>query len=147
MLTAKLGFKLFNDGAPFDVQRCASACTQQSQYNVAHPPTTGSPMTCQFFTTYILEKNGVGQGQYCAMYNETWNATYATNVGQYDSSGSHYTIDYSYAVSNASSPGVCTPLPTCGAQYCKAAPAPSMAAIASADCSSYLVQTVTAAPV
>lgn len=74
-------------------------------------------MTCQFYNTYILERNGVPQGQYCAMYNETWNATYATNVGQYDSKGNHYTISYSYTASNASSAGVCVD-PNNGAKTC-----------------------------
>jgi len=140
-----LGVRMFNSG-PFDVGLCAAACTSTSQSDVAHPPSDGSPpLLCNFFVTYLLLKNGVALGQYCALYNETWSATYATNVGQYDSSGNHYTIQDSYSSSNATNPGVCVPRPTCGAQYCKTAPPASLRAAASSDCSSYLQQTVTAA--
>lgn len=36
----------------------------QSAYNVAHPPSRGSPKTCQFYNTYVLYKDNVYQGQY-----------------------------------------------------------------------------------
>lgn len=104
-----MGVRMFNSG-PFDVNLCAAACTATSNYDAAHPPSDGSaPMLCSFFVTYLLAKNGVVLGQYCAMYNETWSAAYATNVGQYDSAGNHYTIENSYAVSNGTNPGVCVP--------------------------------------
>jgi len=52
-----LGFKLFNDAAPFSIQRCAAACTAQTEYNVAHPPEyPAKPEACTFFDTYILNK-------------------------------------------------------------------------------------------
>lgn len=78
-----MGYRYFNDGAPFDPTRCAQACTDLSNYNVAHPPASGSPQTCQFFNAYILNKNGQPQGQYCALYSEQWGNQYATNTGQY----------------------------------------------------------------
>jgi hypothetical protein len=102
-----MGYKLFNDGAPFDPGRCAAACTAQTAYNIAHPPSDGSaPMLCNFVNTYILNDNGVSQGQYCSLYNETWDASYATNFGQTRGSDI-YTIDDSYSYSNATSPGKC----------------------------------------
>ena len=101
-----MGYKLFQTGA-FDVSLCAAACSSQTQYNVAHPPTDGSaPMTCQFFNTYILLRNGTNVGQYCSMYNQTWALSTATNVGQYRGYDK-YTIAYSYAFSNASDAGSC----------------------------------------
>ena len=41
-----------------------------------------------------------------ALYNQTWNTTYATNKGQYRGSD-HYTIQSSYISSNATYPGLC----------------------------------------
>ena len=59
--------KVFTSG-PFDAGLCAAACSAQSAYNLAHPPSDGTnPKTCQFFNTYMLLKNGVPEGQYCSM--------------------------------------------------------------------------------
>ena len=101
-----MGYKLFQN-QPFDVSLCAAACSAQTQYNLAHPPAEGKPMTCQFFNTYILLRNNQNVGQYCSLYNETWPASTATNVGQYRGSDK-YTIAYSYAFSNATDAGVCS---------------------------------------
>jgi len=100
-----MGYKLFQN-QPFDVSLCAAACSAQTQYNLAHPPQDGQPMTCQFYNTYILLKNGENVGQYCSLYNETWDVSTATNVGQYRGSD-QYTIEYSYSLSNATDAGVC----------------------------------------
>ncbi|GAM90385.1 hypothetical protein ANO11243_084280 [Dothideomycetidae sp. 11243] len=105
-----MGVALFNSG-PFDLQLCADACSLKSQYALAHPPTDGSPVqTCQFFNTYILYVNNLTnpQGQYCAMYSETWSSKYATNVGQWRGSD-WYFIGNSYAVSNSSNPSSASP--------------------------------------
>jgi len=97
-----MGYKLFTSG-PFNVQLCADYCTAQNTYNLAHPPTDGSPVqTCQFFNTYILYKNtpSNSQGQYCAIYSEAWGSSYATNTGQYRGSD-QYLINYSYSFTNS----------------------------------------------
>ncbi|KAF1821989.1 uncharacterized protein K489DRAFT_370880 [Dissoconium aciculare CBS 342.82] len=102
-----LGAKIFSQGT-FNINLCADYCTSQSQYNLAHPPTDGSPVqTCQFFNTYILYVNRTTntQGQYCAIYSESWPASYATNKGQYRGSD-HYLIQSSYSSSNATDPGI-----------------------------------------
>lgn len=93
-----MGVKIFTSGA-FDAGLCAAACTATSVYDRAHPPKSGIPQTCQFFNTYVLYNGTQSVGQYCAMYNETWPASYATNVGQWRGAN-HYTIGYSYAFSN-----------------------------------------------
>lgn len=111
-----MGFRMFQTGA-FDPSLCAAACTAASNSNIANPPANGKPELCTFFNTYMLYKNNKPQAQYCALYNETWNATYATNVGQYDSSGNHITIGYSYVSSNTTNPGVCT-VPSCSPGQC-----------------------------
>lgn len=99
--------------------------SSQSAYNVAHPPSKGSPKTCQFYNTYGLYKNGVYQGQYCSMYTKAWDLSYATNNGQWRGQD-HYTIDMSYISSNATNSGdVSCPsdvpyLSTAGAAFCSA---------------------------
>ena len=96
-----MGVKIFTSG-PFDAGLCASACSAQSDYNRAYPPPSGIPQTCQFFNTYVLYNGTQAVGQYCTLYNETWPANYATNVGQYRGSD-HYTIGYSCTYHNRSS--------------------------------------------
>ncbi|KAF4549282.1 Hypothetical protein D9617_22g066270 [Elsinoe fawcettii] len=101
-----MGVALFNSG-PFDLKLCADACTMKSQYALAHPPTDGSPViTCQFFNTYIIYVNNTQnpQGQYCAMYSQSWPAKYATNTGQWRGAD-QYLVRSSYAVSNKTDPG------------------------------------------
>ena len=100
-----LGSRIFNTG-PFDPQLCATACTSQTSYNEAHPPSDGSaPKVCRFFNTYMLLENGQPLGQYCALYTASYDSTYASNFGQYDQQGNHYTIDDSSIYSSTSDPG------------------------------------------
>lgn len=92
-------------GGPFDAGLCAAACSAQSVYNLAHPPSDGSkPKTCQFFNTYMLLKNGVPEGQYCSLYTMGWDARFAKNTGQYRGND-RYTIAYSYTFVNGTDPG------------------------------------------
>ncbi|KAG9943102.1 glycoside hydrolase, partial [Aureobasidium melanogenum] len=95
--------KFFTSG-PYDANLCASACSAQSAYNLAHPPADGQPKTCQFFTTYLLYRNGIALGQTCSLYTMAWNTTYNTNKG-YFYGNDHYTVGYSYAFSNTTSQG------------------------------------------
>lgn len=99
-LICGLEYKLFTSG-PFDPRLCSAACDAQPAYNRQYPPSDGSETSiCRFFNTYILLKNGVNQGQYCSLYTEAWNSSYGTNVGQWDSAGNHYTINYSFSYHN-----------------------------------------------
>lgn len=98
-----MGVRIFTSG-PFDPGLCASACSATSKYNIEHPPASGKPQTCQFFNTYLLLKNGVSVGQYCAMYSQSWDSSYAKNDGQWAGSD-HYTITFSYTYVNSTSPG------------------------------------------
>ncbi|KAK8119239.1 uncharacterized protein PG998_003865 [Apiospora kogelbergensis] len=96
--------KVFTSG-PFDAGLCAAACSAQSAYNLAHPPSDGTnPKTCQFFNTYMLLKNGVPEGQYCSMYTMAWDNSYAKNTGQYRGNDK-YTIAYSFTFVNGTNPG------------------------------------------
>ncbi|KAI4729969.1 hypothetical protein E4T49_02327 [Aureobasidium sp. EXF-10728] len=99
-----MGSKIFTDG-PFNASLCSVHCTSQTEFNLANAPTDGTPVqTCQFFNTYILYANGKPQGQYCALYSESWSSKYATNTGQ-TYNGAKYTIRYSYTFTNATTPG------------------------------------------
>lgn len=97
-----MGSKFFqfstNPGAgqiqAYDPSACTAACTSQTAYNSAHPPSSGNPQVCNQVVAYVLSDNGLPLGMYCAMYTEVWSSHYATNVGQYRGN------DY-YSVSDA----------------------------------------------
>ncbi|KAF2646329.1 hypothetical protein P280DRAFT_8096 [Massarina eburnea CBS 473.64] len=79
-----LGYKLYNDQQRYDPRRCAVACSSQNHYNQGNPPNDGSEVKiCHFVVSYVERKNGVSQGQYCAMYTKAWPAKYAVNTGQW----------------------------------------------------------------
>ncbi len=110
-----MGFEIFNSGTPFDPNLCAAACSAQTAYNVAHPSPGEAPQICVFFNTYILYDNGISQGQYCVLYNETWSSSYATNSG-YRSGSDQFTIDWSYTYSATNAATGCvknSPAPNC----------------------------------
>ncbi|TIA26524.1 hypothetical protein D6C81_00676 [Aureobasidium pullulans] len=101
-----MGSRIFTAG-PFNASLCAAHCQAQNAYNIAHPPNNGSPVKiCNFFNTYLLylNKTSNSQGQYCSLYTEAWDSSYATNKGQYRGND-HYMIEYSYSFTNASSAG------------------------------------------
>ncbi|KAI1151079.1 hypothetical protein F4825DRAFT_374206 [Nemania diffusa] len=94
-----MGAKIFTTSF-FDVGLCAAACTSQNEYNTAHPPAVGAPKLCNFFVTYLSEVNGRPEGQYCAMYTQYWDSSYATNDGQWRGTD-HYTNDYVFSYTSA----------------------------------------------
>lgn len=96
--------------ATFDTNLCATACSRKTAYALAHPPTTGSPQLCMFYNTYQLLRNGTSTGQVCAMYSQSWDASYATNFGQYRGAN-RYTIAQSYMSSSSvtDAAGSCVP--------------------------------------
>jgi hypothetical protein len=75
-----MGFKQFSTTG-YRPDLCALACTKQNEYNTAHPPSDGSdPKICHFFTSYeLMINNSIPQGFFCALYSETWDASYAKN--------------------------------------------------------------------
>ncbi|KAG9550478.1 hypothetical protein KCU71_g15764, partial [Aureobasidium melanogenum] len=98
---------IFTDG-PFNIQLCADYCSAQTKYNLANPAKDGTPpKQCNFFNTYMLYKNTASnpQGQYCAIYTETWDSSFAVNSGQMRGSD-RYFVGYSYTFFNSSSPGI-----------------------------------------
>ncbi|KAH0334374.1 hypothetical protein KCU81_g9484, partial [Aureobasidium melanogenum] len=98
-----LGMRIFTN-EPFDASLCATACSAMSIANKAADPSTP---TCQFFTTYLLYKNGKSVGRYCSMYSRAWSSSFATNTG-FTSGTDRYTIGFSYAFVNTSSNGIPT---------------------------------------
>ncbi|KAI0010758.1 hypothetical protein F4779DRAFT_638391 [Xylariaceae sp. FL0662B] len=101
-----IGSKIFTTSV-FDPNLCAAACTSQNEYDLLHL-LTGEPMICRFFTTYLMAKNGNPEGQYCTLYTQYWNSSYATNDGQWRGED-HYTVGYAFSYVNATSSGI----PTC----------------------------------
>jgi len=55
----------------------------------------------------MLLRHGVPIGQNCAMYNQTWDASYATNLGMWDQQGDEYTIVDSFVAGNVTHSSVC----------------------------------------
>jgi hypothetical protein len=102
-----MGSRFFTDNAPFDPERCRAVCEATNQELIAHHSDSKKPpRLCTFFNSYILSKNYVSQGQACAMYTQYWDPqTHATNEGQYDGDGNHFTISSSVFVSNPNDVG------------------------------------------
>lgn len=97
------GMRLFNDN-PYDPALCAAACQAQTDYDKAHPDSEGKYKPCNFFTSYILTKNEVPLGTYCALYTRTWDSSYATNTGYYYGDDEYKVINAaSYEITNPSS--------------------------------------------
>ena len=88
----------FSQAQGYDPQTCAGACTTQTTYNSQHTKPDGTYQTCVFFDAYVLSQNGIPQGLYCSLYNQTWGREYATNTGQYRGSD-RYTVSRSYSYS------------------------------------------------
>ncbi|TDZ30003.1 hypothetical protein C8035_v003473 [Colletotrichum spinosum] len=76
---------------PYDPALCAADCAAQ---RLETTPFNG--LTCRYFTTYTLVKNGIAQAQICALYSRSWDKSYATNTG-YTSGSDVYTIQYAYS--------------------------------------------------
>lgn len=97
-----IGVKTFQDG-PFSADKCAAACTATSEWNRANPHVwvNGKPRLCQMFVTYILYNGTAATGQFCAMYDQSWPTTFATEQGQWRDNGkSWFNMDYSYMFYN-----------------------------------------------
>jgi hypothetical protein len=94
-----MGYKVY-DASTYSLARCAKACSDQNEYNIAHPPTDGTEVQlCHFTNSYIEKKNGVPTGQYCALYSKAWHRQQATNDGQYRG-GDIFTIEHSIGLRN-----------------------------------------------
>ncbi|KAL5119133.1 hypothetical protein ACEQ8H_002840 [Pleosporales sp. CAS-2024a] len=86
---------------PFDPSLCATACKSQTQYDKQHlVDANGNYDACNFFVTYILTKNDVPQGFYCADYTKPADSSLANNYG-YTSGTDVYKVvcPYSYTLS------------------------------------------------
>lgn len=95
-----IGMELFTSGV-FDAGLCAAACSTR---NLAISASTKDTRTCQFFTTFMLYKNGISVGQYCSLYTTAWPSRYATNEG-YSVENDKFTVGFSYSFENATDPG------------------------------------------
>lgn len=87
-----IGPKAYDTGR-FDPSLCAAACQAQTLYDKTHPAADATTYdACNFFTAYILEKNGIPTGTSCALYTQPWDPSYATNCGPQTRSDGVYTV-------------------------------------------------------
>ncbi|KAI1150189.1 hypothetical protein F4825DRAFT_427801 [Nemania diffusa] len=121
----------------FDPNRCAEACTARTQYNLANG---SSSRPCRFFNTYLLNRNGAYFAQYCSVYTQLWNASYATNAGQFGSDGYNYTISQSVGYYNSSDPGPCQSTKTSTTAIIPPTIPPNLNPTASCDTNGYVIQ-------
>lgn len=97
--------QVFPQTQPYDASVCAAACNQKTNYDIAQGlPNKQNPDVCNFFNAYILYKNGENGVFTCTYYTSAWDSSYATQTGQYDSSGNHYTIGSSFGYALPSAP-------------------------------------------
>ena len=89
---------------PVELKPFMTVSTRQRTVALCHAYVSKNPCPLEsccihllqvFFNAYVLSKNGVPQGLYCSMYNQTWSPDYATNYGQYRGSD-RYTVSESY---------------------------------------------------
>ncbi|RMZ73514.1 Galactose oxidase [Pyrenophora seminiperda CCB06] len=86
------GMRLFNTN-PYDPSLCAAACEAQTDFDKNHlADANGAYKPCNFFTSYILTKNGVPLGTYCAFYTQAWGSDLATNTGYFDGDDTYSVI-------------------------------------------------------
>lgn len=91
-----MGVQSFPQTQPFDPAVCAAACTEKSAYNTRHAAAGVAPRLCNFFDAYILYKNGQNGVFTCTYYTQSYDVSFATNFGQYNKAGDHFTIGHSY---------------------------------------------------
>lgn len=93
-----MGYKQFDmtPNATYNVARCAATCEETSAYNLRHVSNGIETRFCNFFNSYMLNKNEEPHAQICSMYTHAWPAQFATNKGQYRGQD-HYTISWSYS--------------------------------------------------
>lgn len=94
-----MGVQTFPMTQPYDPSVCATACEQKSAYNLRHTTPQSDARICVFFDAYILYKNGANGVFTCTYYTAIYGPPQATNFGQYDGSGNHFTIGHSYIYS------------------------------------------------
>ncbi|KAE8845341.1 hypothetical protein PTNB85_03606 [Pyrenophora teres f. teres] len=86
------GMRLFNTN-PYDPSLCAAACQAQTDFDKIHLANAkGEYKPCNFFTSYVLTKNGVPLGTYCALYTQSWSADLAVNTGYFDGDDAYSVI-------------------------------------------------------
>ncbi|KAK3944152.1 hypothetical protein QBC46DRAFT_305904 [Diplogelasinospora grovesii] len=84
----------FGTNVPYDPSLCATTCAALTTYNAKHGTMNGQ--ACVFFDAYIWYKNGADGVFTCAFYGVPYGVSYATNVGQYNNAGDHWTVGSSY---------------------------------------------------
>jgi len=69
---------------------------KKGAYNLRHESAPGTARICRFFDAYIQYKDGANPVFTCTYYTKSYDASFATNFGQYNSAGNHFTNEHSY---------------------------------------------------
>ncbi|KAK5004995.1 hypothetical protein LTR60_006390, partial [Cryomyces antarcticus] len=100
-----IGTKFYNQ--PYDASVCAALCKSTTadnraqalaNYNKKGSNSDGTYQACNFYDAYLLSKNGVPQGLYCALYTAVVDKSYATVTGT-TQGNNVYTVSNSYSYS------------------------------------------------
>lgn len=67
-----MGTKFFP--GPFDVNVCSAYAQGQNDYNKKHGSYNSGNSKCKSFNAYMVKKDGVAQGTYCALYDEVYDS-------------------------------------------------------------------------
>jgi hypothetical protein len=94
-----MGVQTFPTTQPYDPSVCAAACQQKSDYNTRHATAQSPARLCVFFDAYILYENGLNGVFTCTYYTAVYGPAQATNPGQYNGAGDHFTVSHSYIYS------------------------------------------------
>lgn len=95
-----MGMRRWTEGE-FDIERCAQHCRETNQFNSRN----GQPQVCRFFNTFVQRRDGVSEGQMCALYTQRWGREYATNNGQWQGS-QRVSITESFSAVDADNDGI-----------------------------------------
>lgn len=93
--TSYVGSQIFS--GPYDPSQCASASTTHNSDRQSATPANGTSDPVNFFVAYVVSKNNNPLGTYCTLYSQTWNSSYATNMGQFDGEENYYDVSQAYA--------------------------------------------------
>jgi len=106
------GMRLFNTN-PYDPSLCAAACQAQTDFDKNHlANANGEYKPCNFFTSYVLTKNGVPLGTYCAFYTQSWTLDLAVNTGYLDGDDTYSVICAASYTATTPDSGVLASAPT-----------------------------------
>ncbi|KAL9097155.1 MAG: hypothetical protein Q9165_000582 [Trypethelium subeluteriae] len=68
---------------PFDPAICAAYAEAQTSYNHAHADSTGKYSPVNMFNAYMMKKNGIAQGTFCALFTTILDKSFGSYTGSW----------------------------------------------------------------